>query len=73
MNELGIITDIPYDGRLGYYRPNNLSLVKTFPTKKLAQDYAASIGWNKCDVAKVGSRFWSSWGLRDVHGRWISE
>ena len=59
-----------YDGRLGYYRPDcvlTLSEFVTFRTKREAGKFATGNGYTAQHVERIGSRFWSAWGIRHDH------
>lgn len=56
-----------YDGKLGYYVPDcafYLSDFYTRPTKSQAKKAAKYFGFPQNNVEKIGSRFWSCWGIR---------
>lgn len=56
-----------YNGERGYYMPDcKLSLqdFATYPTKKEAIKAAKNLGFTARNVNRVGSRFWSCWGIR---------
>lgn len=55
-----------YDDKRGYFRSNSclaLAYFVTFPTKNEAIAKAKSMGWPQKLVKKIGSRFWTCWGL----------
>lgn len=56
-----------YDGSLRLWRSDSvipLSDFCTWPTKAEACDAASRLGFTHGHVDRVGSRFWSCWGIR---------
>jgi len=66
------IDGIKYDGALRYYRPELLSQVKTFLTKKDAQEFCRQNQIKINRVTAVGSRFQKAFGIKDPHGRFLA-
>lgn len=56
-----------YDGRLRLYRSDcvlNLDEFANWPTKKEAVAAARRLRMPAANVDRIGSRFWSAWGIR---------
>lgn len=56
-----------YDGNRRQYTPDcglALSNFAAWPTKKEASDAAKRLGFPVTHVERIGSRFWSCWGIR---------
>ena len=63
--------DVKYDTKIKAYRPHLLSDLVTFLSKADAIEYAHSHSFPQAYVQRVGSRFWSAWGLVEpgINGR----
>lgn len=49
-----------------------LSEFISFPTKKIAFQEARNLGFTNGHVVRIGSRFWSAWGIRhDLRDRYF--
>lgn len=56
-----------YSGKLRLWVSDctiNLCDFITFPTKHDAILHARTLGWTSSHVERIGSRFWSCWGIR---------
>ena len=56
-----------YDGSLRLWRSDCVLPLKNFvtwPTKSEACSAAMRLGFTRAHVERVGSRFWSCWGIR---------
>ena len=56
-----------YDGARGHFTPDSILCLRdfvSFPTKAKAAKAARAIGFTTGHVEKIGSRFWSCWGIR---------
>ena len=56
-----------FNGKLGYFVPDcvlSLEDFVTYLTKAEAKKAAKRLGFTQDKVQKIGSRFWSCWGIR---------
>lgn len=56
-----------FNAKLGYYVSDSILSLENFvswPTKSEAKKTAKRLGFTQDKVEKIGSRFWSCWGIR---------